>query len=567
MNSLAGSAIYQRQWLALSVLWLLSALLMMREFGNAALGYPDADRLLMDGVFLLDFMRAMPLDRVVDFTKEYYAQYPALSIGYRPPFFPFVEAIFNAVFGINTWSSRLAILAFAVLGVSAWYALVARFYDRETAFWSGALIATTPFLVQWGWYTMGEIPLLAMAMITVYYFYRYSETQSAKYLYITTVLFCLTAWTKQTGAYLALFFLLYLAYRQQLIAFFKSKHSWIALALATVMLAPLVAITLWLGDLNVQQSVGSAAASGTPSRFSLANWLVHFNSLTEYHLTWAVLGLSVVGMIAALIKRDRRAVFFALFIFTTYLVFSLLAGKNPRYPFFWIPPLTVFAAVGLFYAHRPVTRGILTLALLAAVSYNVFESLRKQPQFATGYDQAAQFVLQNSQSPTVFFDGYNNGYFTYFMRAADPQKSMYVLRADKLLTSSAINNSIWLEVHAKTEADIERMLQEYGVELVVLESRDTSGIDIHQRLRRLVGGDGFQRLASIPVVSNREPLQQQTLDVYRYLRAKPLTAQYLTLKLPVVGQTIKVPLRTLKKVDAQGAALTARSPSYQALPK
>lgn len=534
---------YKRQWLALGVLWIGMTLLLLREFGNASLGYPDADRLLMDGVFLLDFMRALPLDRVVGFTKEYYAQYPALSIGYRPPFFPFVEALFNAVFGINTWSSRLAIVAFAIAGISAWYALVARVYDRETAFWSSALVATTPFLVQWGWYTMGEIPLLAMAMITVYYFYRYSETQSAKYLYFTTILFCLTAWTKQTGAYLALFFVLYLAYRGQLVSFLKRKESWIAVALATLLLVPLIAITLWLGDLNVQQSLGSSAASGTPSRLSLANWLVHFNSLTEYHLTWGVLILSAAGMVLAMVKRDRRAIFFALLILTTYIVFSLLAGKNPRYPFFWIPPLTVFAAVGLFYTHRPLPRGILTIALLAAVSYNVVQSLRKEPQFATGYDQAAQFVLQNSRSPTVFFDGYNNGYFTYFMRAADPQKSMYVLRADKLLTSSAINNSIWLEVHANTDADIERMLQEYGVELVVLESRDVSGIAIHQKLRRLVVGDGFQRLASIPVKSNREPLQAQTLDVYRYLRAKPLTATTLTLKLPVVGQTITVPLR------------------------
>lgn len=567
MTGVAGRSIYRHQWLALAVLWLTASVLLMRELGNAALGYPDADRLLMDGVFLLDFMRALPLDRVIEFTKEYYAQYPALSIGYRPPFFPFVEALFNALFGINTWSSRLAILAFALAGISAWYALVARVYDRETAFWSGALIVTAPFLVQWGWYTMGEIPLLAMSMITTYYFYRYSESQSAKHLYLTTLLFCLTAWTKQTGVYLALFFFLYLAYRGQLLDFFKRKQSWIAIVLALVMLAPLAAITLWLGDLNVQQSVGSAAASGTPSRFSLANWLMHFNSLTEYHLTSIVLILSAAGMVAAVVKRDRRAIFFGLLIATTYIVFSLLAGKNPRYPFFWIPAFTVFAAVGLFYAHRPVTRGVLTLALLVAVGYNVFESLRKTPQFATGYDQAAQFVLQNSKSPTVFFDGYNNGYFTYFMRAADPQQSMYVLRADKLLTSSAINNSIWLEVHAKTEADIERMLQEYGVELVVLESRDVSGIEIHQRLRGLVAGDGFQRLASIPVISNREPLQQQTLDVYRYLRAKPITAEYLTLKLPVVGQTIKVPMRSLKKTIQPGAARTAYSPSYQAVPK
>lgn len=552
---------YQRRWLAFGSLTVLAAVLLLRELGNSALGYPDADRLLMDGVFLLDFLRALPFDRVIDFTKAYYAQYPALSIGYRPPFFPFVEALFNAVFGINTWSSRLAILAFALPGLAAWYALVARIYTREVAFWACALLITTPFLVQWGWYTMGEIPLLAMTMMTLYFFYRYSETQAAKYLYLTTIFFCLTAWTKQTAVYLALFFFFYLAYRRQLLSFLRAKQSWIAIAIAALLLIPLAAITLWLGDLNVQQSVGSTQASGTPSRLSVANWLAHWHSLTEYHFSWPVLVLSAGGMLLAIYKRDDRAVFFALLILITYVFFSLLAGKNPRYPFFWMPAFTVFAALALVYLTQPAARVLWTVALLAVVSLNVYESWRKQPQYATGYDTAARFVLEHSKSPTVFFDGYNNGYFTYFMRAADPEQSMYVLRADKLLTSSAINNSIWLEVHARDEADIERMLKEYGVELVVLESRDVSGIPIHQRFRKLVTGDGFELLARIPVQSNREPLQAQTLDIYRYRRAQAMTASHLTLKLPVVGQTIQVPMRT--KTGARNAKSTSNQAVLQ----
>lgn len=551
---------YQRRWLAFGTLAILTALLLLRELGNPALGYPDADRLLMDGVFLLDFLRALPFDRVIEFTKAYYAQYPALSIGYRPPFFPFIEALFNAVFGINTWSSRLAILAFALPGLAAWYALVARIYTREVAFWACALLITTPFLVQWGWYTMGEIPLLAMAMMTLYFFYRFSETQAAKYIYLTAIFFCLTAWTKQTAVYLAAFFFFYLLYRRQLLSFLRSRQSWIAIAIAALLLLPLAAITLWLGDLNVQQSVGSTEASGTPSRLSVANWLAHWHSLTAYHFNWPTLALSAVGLLLALYKRDDRAVFFALLILVTYLFFSLLAGKNPRYPFFWMPAFTVFAALALVYFKQPLARVLWTIALLAVVSFNVYESWRKQPQYATGYDTAARFVLEHSKSPTVFFDGYNNGYFTYFMRAADPAQTMYVLRGDKLLTSSAINNNIWLEVHARDEADIERMLKEYGIELVVLESRDVSGIPIHQKLRTLVTGDRFELLARIPVESNREPLQAQTLDIYRYRHAQAMTASHLTLKLPVVGQTIQVPMRA-----ATGSARGTQPSSNQAV--
>lgn len=524
-------------------IWAVMSLLLLRGLGDASLGYPDADRLLMDGVFVLDFLRAMPLDRVIDFTKEYYAQYPALSIGYRPPFFPFVEAVFNGIFGVNTWSSRLAIVAFAIGGIGAWYALVKRVYDCKTAFWSALLLATTPYMVQWGWYTMGEIPLLAMAMITAYFFYRYSESQAAKYLYLTTVFFCLTAWTKQTSIFLGLWFVAYLAYRGQLLEFFKRRESWIAIGIAALLLTPLAIITLWLGDLNIQQSVGSTASSGTPSRLSVDNLLVLWNTLAVYHLAVPVLILSVAGIAASGIKRDRRAIFFGLLILVTYLFFSFIAGKNPRYPIFWIPAFTLFAALLAFYPSGKAVRMLATAALASAVLLNVIHTYRLQPQYATGYDQAAAFVLQNSKSPTVFFDGYNNGYFTYFMRASDGERSMHVLRADKLLSSSAINPNIWLEVHAHSDADIQRMLDEYGIDLIVVEDRDVSGIEIHQRFRQFLQTSRFQRLASIPVHSNRNNLRDQRLSVYRYLEAKPLTAEYLTLKLPVVGQEIKIPLR------------------------
>lgn len=527
----------------LMLLWAVVSVLLLRGLGDPSLGYPDADRLLMDGVFVLDFLRAMPLDRVVDFTKEYYAQYPALSIGYRPPLFPFVEAVFNGVFGVNTWSSRLAIVAFAIGGVSAWYALVKRIYDCKTAFWSALLLATTPYLVQWGWYTMGEIPLLAMAMITAYFFYRYSESQAAKYLYLTTIFFCLTAWTKQTSIFLGLWFVAYLAYRGQLLSFFKRKESWIAIGIAALLLIPLALITLWLGDLNIQQSVGSTASSGTPSRLSLDNLLVLWSTLGVYHLAVPVLLLSIVGIALSIIKRDRRAVFFALLILSTYLFFSFIAGKNPRYSIFWIPAFTLFAALVAFYPGGKVARIVATVALAAAVLANVIQTYRMQPQYATGYDQAATFVLQNSKSPTVFFDGYNNGYFTYFMRAADSEKSMHVLRADKLLSSSAINPNIWLEVHARSDADIQRMLDQYGIDLIVVEDRDVSGIQIHQRFRQFLQTPRFQRLITIPVRSNRNNLRVQQLIVYRYLDAKPLTAEYLTLKLPVVGQEVRIRLR------------------------
>jgi len=548
---------------ALPIALAVMAVLMLRQIGNPDLGYPDADRLMLDGVFILDFLRDLPLTRIYDYAINYYAQYPGLSIGYRPPFFPLVEALFNAVLGVNTWSSRLAVLAFALVGASAWFALVRRVFDTGTAFWATLLLGTTPFVVRWGWYTMGEIPVLSMAMLCGYVFYRYTETRHPAWLYTTALVYGTAAWTKQTAVFIAIWFLLYLLFRGQLPAQLRRRETWIASALVVLIIAPLAAITLWLGEMNIAQSVGNTGVLKHTGRSSWTNLSLHLNTLYHAHLSLPVLLLSVGGMLWAALRRDGRTLYFALLIVGTYGFFTYLAGKNPRYPIFWIPAFCLFAVLFMQYLGQHLERLALirhgsrpiAVLLLLLVGYQIHLNYRYSPAYASGYDTAARHVLAHSQSPTVFFDGYNNGYFTYFMRALDPVRSMYVLRGDKLLTSTAIGGHRWLEVHAQTRDDIQRMFDDYGVEFVVVESKDWSGMEIHQQLRDYLRSGPFRLDARIPIETNRQPLRDRSLEIYRYQNYQPVTAEYLKLRLPVVGKTIQVPFR--QRVEALSGEVSA----------
>jgi hypothetical protein len=190
--------------------------------------------------------------------------------------------------------------------------------------------------------------------------------------------------------------------------------------------------------------------------------------------------------------------------------------------------------------------------LAATVAWQVFAVSQIAPKYATGYDEAAQFVLDNSESPTVFFDGYNNGYFTYFMRALDPDRSMFVLRGDKLLSSTSIAGRNRLEVHAEDASDIIGILEQYGVQYVVVEDKNTIKIPIHGVLRRVLErNDRFELVKTIPVdtgsPSTREPLDGVSLLIYEvHDRGAPKDG-ILELRLPVVGQTLRVPLRGLQE--------------------
>ena len=529
--------------LGLPFVCIVLAILLLRDIGNSSIGYPDADRFLMDGVFSLDFLREMPLTRIYDFTVRYYAQYPALSLGYHPPFFPLVEALFNGVLGINPWSSRLAVLAFALVGVVAWYRLTARIFDHVIAFWSSLLLATTPFVVQWGWYTMSDIPLLSMVLVTGYFFYRYTETDRPAYVYVTAILFGLAVWTKQTAGFMVLWFIPYAIFRGKALVYLKRKECLLSMGIAVLMVAPLAVITIWLGKVNLAQSVG-AVDSNMPSRLSWDNLSLYPKMLATAQLTFPVLMFSAFGLVLAAWKRDARMLYFAMLIAATYFMFTFLLAKEGRYTLSWIPVFCLAATLPMFYWRSKKPLYIAYGMLLGALTlYQVGAVYAKTPHYATGYEDAARYVLRQSESPTVFFDGFNNGYFTYFMRQLDPKREMYVLRGDKLLSSSAVAARSLLKVHAQTPQDIRDIFNKYGVVFVVVERDSHFGISIHQILRDYLKTASFRLVKTIPVESNRSVLKGQELLVYQYLSPQVSTAAELELDLPVVGKTIKVPMR------------------------
>jgi hypothetical protein len=86
---------------------------------------PDADRIAMDGAFLKDFILDLPgsLLHPYEYTVNYYAKYPALSIGYRPIFFQSMEAVLYLVLGTSYVTSKITVLCYLFTGMFFWIKL------------------------------------------------------------------------------------------------------------------------------------------------------------------------------------------------------------------------------------------------------------------------------------------------------------------------------------------------------------------------------------------------------------------------------------------------------------
>ncbi|MDM8523737.1 glycosyltransferase family 39 protein [Desulfococcaceae bacterium HSG8] len=534
-------------------IFILFVLLSVPHLSDPYFFAPDADRISMDGIFLLDFIRDLPksLQNIYEYTITYYAKYPALSIGYRPVVFPLTEAPLYFVFGLSYLSAKMAVLLFLFTGMFFWYQLVRELYSSSYALISLLLWLTNPMVYQYAQHTMLEIPTLSMCIICMYYLYKYEANPSNNWAAIVLgMMVGLTIWTNQKSGFILPLLFIYPIVKKNP-SLFISRNTMTSGFIIMICLIPPVFITLWLGDQNLSQSIGIMGSEWIYYEFEL---LKNISYLYCFHFTEFMLILILVGMIFSLITKDGRCLMFVCCIVCVYVFFTLIRVKGPRYSMYWIPCFTIFACTALektacylekFFKSRGryIKNLIYCFPVLIQISFlpNVFVG------HAEGYEEAAEYVLHHTKSPVIFFHGYANGQFVFFVRQNDPYRESVILRGSKIITSSSVTDTNKLQIHLHSAGDIYKSFSDYSVHFVVVESDNTTGIKIYDKLRELLRDNpGFKLRRTIPIKSNIKLLKDQNLLIYENMGYKDRAKdRMLTLPLPIVGKTINIKLEKL----------------------
>ena len=539
-------------WTAQVALLALVCALFGRDFFNADVFYPDADHLMVDGIFSADYIRdtfANGFSHPMAYAERYYAQYPALSIGYKPPLWPAIQGAFVLVFGDTAWAMRLALLTLGSFAAIAIYRTIRPWMGPFVAVTAAAIGIATHDIAQWGWYAMTELPTIAFILGAGWAFSSYLRERRYSALAFAVLFLAAAVWCKQPGAMaavwlgLAAFFIL--GPRETLVR----KEIWAAVAAFAVLIVPIVLMTLHFGAMNLDQSIGGARTPQNP-----------WEELTDYprflfeeHLhpviaviALAGIGLGIVRLFTSEDRDEKRCViFFLCLIAANYVFFTALHHKIARYGISWIPAFGFFAAYLIEMVRRRLGMWIAGAAAAAMVAFTVYQTYDMRVGKTSGMAAAADWVIEHVDHPMVMIDAYINGQFIYFMRQKDPERRFWVIRADKVLTSSSIGTTKWLEVHAKTTDDIRDILDQYGIKTIVVEKRDLMKLAIHQTFREYLETPDFKMVAEYPMVSNRDARYQldQTVRIYEYQRWKPGTADSITIRVPVVGKEFTVPLK------------------------
>src|SRR5690349_20377202 len=112
--------------------------------------WSDAPRHALNGVFLRDFLVAMPWHDPKQYAIDYYLRYPALTILFYPPLFPVFLAGSYSIFGFSHTVAQGTVAFFhLVLGLAV-YLLARRWMSHGYAIAAALLLVGAPEIAFWG---------------------------------------------------------------------------------------------------------------------------------------------------------------------------------------------------------------------------------------------------------------------------------------------------------------------------------------------------------------------------------------------------------------------------------
>lgn len=499
----------------------------------------DMPRYLMNGAYFYDLIRDLPVTNPFKHAYQYFARYPALSLGHHPLLLGIAEVPFYAIFGISVFSARLTIVFFMLVSAITWFLLIRLIYNETVAFFSSLLFVTTPFIVQFSRIVMSEIPTLALIIVTTYLFYQYCEFDKKKYAFASAVSFSLSIYAKHFAIFILPVLLCYFLIKKgarKLI----SKEVIICCVIILVLIAPLILITLKFSQTNVAW----VANKSLTSRLSLSNISYHLNVLWQCHLTLPVLILSLISIFVSIYRRDKGAIIFLLWIISCYLLITYLGAQEPRYAMYWIPAYCLFAATTVNLLQYRPWKVLVSAMLLVIVGYQFIVAFQTEPTYANGYDQAARYVVENRKGESVLYSGVNDvGYFIFFVRKHDPNRDLIVLRANKILATSKMNRIVKERINTREE--IYKFLNNFGVGYVVIEDTATGSRSL-EWLREEVKSAKFILRKEITLRSNNRKVSNVPLAIYEYKEyTPPKEGKILHMNIPLMGGSIEIPFKNL----------------------
>lgn len=514
---------------------LLAAVFMLAGITRGEFSINGADEAFnaTTGIYFADFARDLPLHNAVEYTYEYYAQYPALSLVHWPPLFHIVEGAIFWLVGPSVVAARFTVLLFSLFGLAFWFRLVRDLDDDWTAAICTVLLAGCPSVLLYEKSAMLEIPSLSLCMAALFYWQRYARRGAAKNAYWFALFAGLALLTKQQSVFLApVALLMLLAVRKWRLIF--AGPTWGAFGLSLLLAGPFYVFSMSLDSRSIKGNLLKGLGQAT-------NPFLYYPDALPEKLGLTLLIASLLGLLYWTRWWRDGALAMLAWMAGWYLTFSAIATKDTRYTVYWLPPFVYFAVAPIVAYIRPrLSRVAAATALVAVVSLNSWSALAYERPYVSGYESLARRIVRDAGRGVLLFDGDLAGNFVFFMRAADPNRRFIVLR--KALYATEVMAQFGKEDLIHSEAELDALMKDYGVEYIVIEKGTPIEFESQQILRNYLVHSQFKLIEDVPIASNTQRWNSRSLLVYKNAAAAAPTARLLRVRMLSMGHDIVVPL-------------------------
>ena len=286
------------------ILALIPYVLALLLAAQAMIGYrttdpvdADAARHAMNGVFIYDLVRTGHLWHPIEYARNYYAHYPALTMPYHPPMFPAIEALFYAVLGVNVFAARLAVaMAVAICAILMYRLFCATHGNQTVAICALVSVIMTGISRRAASDTMLEFPAMVFTLAALLVVDRLDRPWTAWRAIAFGVLAGTAVWTKQHAVFLGAIPVAWpiLAGRPRLLL---QKWLWAGQAIFGAIVGGLILVSAQARNVGVNQITGKTTKSVMGYTFpvywrgitgNLHGWTLAFTAGVLIAMAWAI---------------------------------------------------------------------------------------------------------------------------------------------------------------------------------------------------------------------------------------------------------------------------------------
>lgn len=306
--------------------------------GAAFGGYPDESSHYLSGLMIHDYCASGFSTSPVIFASNYYTHLPFFGIGYWPPFFYAMEAVWMALFGFHRAAVLLlpALVAAFLSGTIFW--LLRDRLGAPAAFLTGCLLLFTPALLESNALIMVDNAFALFGFWAALAFGRWIDTGSVRAALLTGLLTAFCLLTKINAIYLILLLPLILLILGR----------WRLLLLRSFWVIPAVVAVLWGPWIFYTRNLVSIGFGGL-ARPDLWHIATGAGLALLSNLGWILILVLAGGVLALRKRRLDTSGLVCVLLPVCYLVF-LLAARVEIENRFLIPilaPSMVLAGVAV----------------------------------------------------------------------------------------------------------------------------------------------------------------------------------------------------------------------------